>query len=1075
MDETARKLEASAGSGKTYRLTREYLVRLFGTLPRTPAADGAARRGLAGILAVTFTNQAANEMKSRIVDALREFSTSGPSGRFADLGGELRRATGVAGADWPADSRRALAVILDHYDDFHVRTIDSLMNAMIQALAPELGLPPGFTVSIRGEGALRQTAREFLDRLAETDWPAMLDFLQEMTRLEGATSWDQQELAAGQLLNLFHRVMREEVSLAGPPPDEAGRRFAEARQELATALIGVHRWLEAGGEGLHGSICNASLKGGLAAVAAGEWPAGEEGFFTRPFFLRGDPALLFRKGALAGEIAAFAPVHARVRFALSRYARVRAAQRLVHAHGLLAPFLGFWRERRPAILVEEFSRLLAGQVHDWGCEAFPYLYLKLSDRFVHFLFDEFQDTSELQFAALAPLIDEVLSGRESASLFLVGDRKQAIYRWRGGQASLMEEERLRELIPALDHRTPAGFSETLALNWRSDAAVVEFNNGFWGPEVWPALAGSSELAERLAAHFASAVQTLPAERKYGAGFVSVGVLAPSGGAEEGEESPVDGDPPYLAWLLSRVREFMRAGYAEEDLAVLVRRNEEVGQVVAAFTAAGLRTVAERSLSLGACPEVRELLSAMRFLDFPPDDLSFFQFVAGRVFQTRARQVAPGERPAASGWAVRRHRGQPLYTVFRELFPQCWQRLIAPFFTSAGILPAYDLIADLLSEFAVYENFPDSTPMLFGFADWLHRLEGEGVSSVSAVLARWLEGDGERESAGSEGHRGVHVLTMHQAKGLEFPVVLLPLTDHRPPNRLPILVCQGELTAARKDWARLDPGLAAARDRETLEEWIDALNLLYVAFTRPIQALEVGAFPRSQAGGGGGEDDPLPSFPGFASLVSRHPLLDGQGSRTRSWGEWPRPAKGPTGDDAPRRPVTGPRMATRDWQREMLVFSRRQATPGKPAPARSRGEAIHGALSLLPGGMTAPELPAAWVRVATGQGLAPAEVERVAALLGRPEVAALFAGGEAFCEREVLAGSVEDPELLRLDRLVAHPGEFWVVEFKTGPEPAPAHREQVRHYAATLAPLFPGRTPRGFLLYLDRGEVEEVPC
>ncbi|HNX97106.1 MAG TPA: UvrD-helicase domain-containing protein, partial [Candidatus Aminicenantes bacterium] len=708
-------------------------------------------------------------------------------------------------------------------------------------------------------------------------------------------------------------------------------------------------------------------------------------------------------------------------------------------------------------------------------EAFPYLYLKLSDRFVHFLFDEFQDTSELQFAALAPLIDEVLSGRESASLFLVGDRKQAIYRWRGGQASLMEEARLRELIPALDHRTPAGFSETLAANWRSDVAVVDFNNGFWGPEAWPTLAGSPELAERLAAHFASAVQTRPAERKCGAGFVSVGVLAPSGGAEDGEESPTDGEPPYLGWLLSRVREFLRTGYDEDDLAVLVRRNEEVCQVVATFTAAGLRTVAERSLTLGACSEVRELLSAMRFLDFPPDDLSFFQFVTGRIFQTRARQIVPGELPAASEWAVRRRRGQPLYTVFRELCPRCWQRLIAPFFNSAGILPAYDLIADLLGEFAVYENFPDSTPMLFGLSDWLHRLEGEGVTSVSAVLARWLEGDGERESAGSEGRRGVHVLTMHQAKGLEFPVVMLPLTDHRSPNRLPILVCGGELTAARKDWARLDPELAAARDRETLEEWIDALNLLYVAFTRPIQVLEVGAFPRSQAGGSGGEDDSLPSFPGFATLVGRHPLLAGLGSRTRTWGEWPHPTKGPADSGLPRRPVAGPRMATRDWQREMLVFSRRQATPGKPAPARSRGEAIHGTLSLLPEGLTAPELPAAWVRIATGQGLAPAEVERVEALLRRPEVAELFTRGEAACEREVLTGDVENPVLLRLDRLVVLPGEFWVVEFKTGPEPAPAHREQVRRYAATLTSLFPGRTPRGFLLYLDRGEVEEVPC
>ena len=101
-----------------------------------------------------------------------------------------------------------------------------------------------------------------------------------------------------------------------------------------------------------------------------------------------------------------------------------------------------WNKGKKTLFVEEFSQALAGLFDRWREEAFPYLYLKLSDRFSSFLFDEFQDTSTLQFKALAPLIDEVLSRKESGSLFIVGDRKQAIYRWRGGNSELMEEGRL---------------------------------------------------------------------------------------------------------------------------------------------------------------------------------------------------------------------------------------------------------------------------------------------------------------------------------------------------------------------------------------------------------------------------------------------------------------------------------------------------------------------------------------------------------------------------------------------------------------------------------------------------------
>ncbi len=162
--------------------------------------------------------------------------------------------------------------------------------------------------------------------------------------------------------------------------------------------------------------------------------------------------------------------------------------------------------------MEEFSQTLARLFARWSEEAFPYLYLKMSDRFRNFLFDEFQDTSTLQFKALAPLIDEVLSREKNASLFIVGDRKQAIYRWRGGNSELMEESLLREQVPAIDNLSRGTFSSTLGANWRSRRAIVDFNNRFWDPEAISRISGDGVLQQAIGEQFQGLTAGAPRER-----------------------------------------------------------------------------------------------------------------------------------------------------------------------------------------------------------------------------------------------------------------------------------------------------------------------------------------------------------------------------------------------------------------------------------------------------------------------------------------------------------------------------------------------------------------------------------
>jgi ATP-dependent exoDNAse (exonuclease V) beta subunit len=517
---------------------------------------------------------------------------------------------------------------------------------------------------------------------------------------------------------------------------------------------------------------------------------------------------------------------------------------------MLAPLLTLAREIYARMEADSGSRALPAlrlpglAVQALGGEAgLSDALCRLGSRLSCLLLDEFQDTSRAQWAAILPLAVESLSA--GGRLTYVGDVKQAIYGWRGGDARLFdavpEEPELKAIIPRPRKRE-------LRENWRSHPAVVAHNNAFFSLLADPPVAEKTldamlpretpekfrlEAAAMAATAYSSVRQDIPPQKQW----------------EKDPRSAAAGVRLYMAEgktiaaVEALVRDRMRSLFLEElppvwkpgDVAVLVRAGDEAALVAEWLTAWGLPVVTENSFLLAAHPLVGRLISFLTFLDYPPDDLAFWEFAAGPECLGGA-DAQDGFAPA--DWLAARaldpgDRRLPLHQVFRRDFPALWESCIAPFLSGAGLMSAYDTLSEALKRFSLPERMPEQNPFLRRLLEIAHLAESRGHSSLAAFLSFWRECKEQEKLPLPENMDAVRIMTIHKAKGLEFPVVVLPF-HHKGKRREP------PLTATVREG--LPVLTRAGREIEDvyypacIMDELERLNLLYVAWTRPIYAL-----------------------------------------------------------------------------------------------------------------------------------------------------------------------------------------------------------------------------------------------
>ena len=877
------RIRASAGSGKTHRLTGMFLEMLAEAEP--PAGTrGAWRRGACGlppaegagrawsdVMGVTFTNAAAQEMKERVLSGLKGIALGGENSP-ENLHGWTRE-TALSAVD----------DLLRCYDDLNLRTIDSLLHMVVRQAALELDLPPDFETTFNDGDLFGPLIEDMAERAREggpDGGDKLRDAFAAACEDELAYSDARGFLAGGRVRGRIAELAGWLLSLLDQGNAELLERLLEtaSSRRMAETLETMLRNILADAAELRELLEKEGLKptsGLMKALAAlpgrldPSRPAGVKEITSvylceeRP--LDAGPECTARLAALRRDIslaktarAVFQDARRLAPFLELAFLALNELPERQNAAGLLPA------SRVPALA----SRVLSGE---YGvAESF----CRMGSRLAHVLIDEFQDTSIAQWRAMEPLAREVLA--RGGSISLIGDVKQSIYHWRGGESSLFEDVP-RRLADVLDARGAAP-DAPLDCNWRSRRNIIAWNNEVFQSLADTATAGTvldalvpksksyadqeperlaslESSAELLARAFSDAVQLAPACVPEG-GLITLRRLPPRpsrrGGGETADMEAEAEDDALERLLPEKVEEIARRAGAYASICVLTRTTGQSEKAASWLLARGIPVLTQASLLLAEQPVVAQTVALMGFLAAQEDDIAFWTVLEGGELLPPAPAGCWGaggapvsRREALRDWAAgldaeRAEGGRrlPLALRFAADFPGLWKFWFAPLTESAGLYTPYDTICGLYRRWKVRERNPGAEGFIRRFLEVLHMAEQQGQGDVGTFLRWWNEKGREEKAPLPKNMDAVRVMSIHRAKGLAFGAVILPWLSfsvgRMPPGaQPPPMVCEaGGLTVlGRRIRALGRPWLDAVMDDAR-----EAMHLFYVACTRAVSEL-----------------------------------------------------------------------------------------------------------------------------------------------------------------------------------------------------------------------------------------------
>jgi ATP-dependent helicase/nuclease subunit A len=824
-------LSASAGSGKTWALSLRFVQFLLSDRIRP-----LTRNDLPNIMAMTFTRNAAREMKERILDWLKTCSAP----RNED---DLRKVESVlAVVSLSRERLQSLAGemvdrILAHYSDFQVDTIDHFTGAVFRASAVDLGVSPDFETILEPSETLVYAFQRYLRKIKAGSPEAalferILELLFRNQRGERAFDWDPAPKVRERVGALYRKLAAQDRSLVvedlDARKDELEKEITRAAEELGAAVDG---------SGLEKNTRGHCFTKILPAIEAGD-------FSTLIGLSFKTPPVRAVPGPSSGRD--------RVMDLWSRLESLVTAYRPLYARGFYRPYLLAYasfletldqvKRQRGVVFIDDINQRLSRYV-DQGIV--PDIYFRLGDRVFHFLVDEFQDTSPIQWRNLVPLIENSLA--QAGSLFVVGDTKQAIYGFREADYRIMSGLEKAAALARGGRETgdlnpfPSVVPEVrnLQTNYRCRREILDFVKAKFliGPEPEAGKPGKRRPGEAGGDERKNGPKTvLPDKAKYAPylresglddflssvdpkkkepGHVEYVVLERKGkdaagdgeGFEDAECDPGDGaggpaplpaeeDRPEKGEVQSRVLDLYRRGFALADIAILTFKNDDAARVSSwlnetpwtdrdGVARSGVPFIPFSSLDIRRRRIIAEILALLQFLDSPPDDLSFATFLLGDVFKAKVLADARGDRlagvpPDTAAWHeflfdCRLKKAAPLYPAFRRAFPGLWDRYLERLFKIVGYYPLYDLVTLIYRIFDVFDLFAAEEASLTKLLEAIKTFEGQGRND----LREFLEISGDEEGEASDwtidvpsSIEAVRVMSIHKSKGLTFPAVIL---------------------------------------------------------------------------------------------------------------------------------------------------------------------------------------------------------------------------------------------------------------------------------------------------------------
>lgn len=1044
--------KSSAGSGKTYTLAKEYL--------RLALRD---EKYYQSILAVTFTNRAAQEMKERVLDFLIKISKGNH-----ELIPVYAKEMNVSEEEIQKKAQKVLTHLLHHYGFFSICTIDTFFHRVIRSFSREIGLQGSFGIELETDKVAEFIASDIFTDIEDPqlkEW--LVDFAgSKLTEGEGYEF-------RSELSELAKQLFSEEFKRL-PQGQFEDEQTKEKLKELKTSLrAGLHSFEQALAD-IHRKFEKDMQQSGLSPEMM-KYGGNLANFFTKlsnvgklgskysdivgkqveaaaadgANWLKSDKASKQHHDQVLQWVeSSFRPLmNQAIEFMQKNetaYFTAKTATEHLYTLGLLSDLakrLQEYKREEEVIMISDLPDFLSQIIDDSGS---PFIYEKVGTRYKHFLMDEFQDTSRLQWRNFKPLLEESLSnGNEN---IVVGDAKQSIYSWRGGDPSL--------LLSGIQQDFPQAKWEPSAFNYRSARNVVAFNNALFTkiPEILTNEMSDSinpEGAASFVATYEGAVQQVSEKHAQTEGLVQIEFLS----SEDGEKFK----EAAMSRTVETIERLLSEGHDLNDIAILVRYNFQAANIVnyvleyKRSTPSKIEVISDDGMLLKNSPVVHLLLAAFSHLLYPKDqtvlsDLVFKyqETVLGRSFSSHEDFLTLTEDGLPESF--RKHRAHMLHL---------------PIFEMTEVLIRCFGLDKIASEFAYLQAFQDA----------VLEYSKNHRSDLRLFLEWWLETEGKRSVKLTGALGAVEIITSHKAKGLQYPIVIVPFCNFDMNSRthtswydapkgdgfeqittLPINY-KSELEKTEFSWAYKD---------EFAKWHLESLNVLYVAFTRAERGLI--AFceppPKEKKNMFGSASKLLWTF--FDQVPMEGWDESGGKYSVGRLEVVPRESN----DDL----IQLKGYQTNKWSNKLSIRKMGKAYyDDEVEKQRNEGILLHQILSEI---KHWEQTEVVLDRYEKRNDISKEDKERFEKLINglwdNPEIKDWFS--DKYQVKTEVVVLPKDGETKRMDRVILRDREAKVIDFKNG-KPKKGDETQVKEYVELLAGM--GYQVSGYLLYLKNGEVVEL--
>ncbi|RZK50730.1 MAG: DNA helicase UvrD [Pedobacter sp.] len=859
MAEPLKILKASAGSGKTFSLAAHYLSLLF-----------SGKRKYREILAVTFTNKATEEMKTRILEVLEGFA------RGSDAVSAYREIVLQAHPELsePELQLRADEIyrqILHDYSRFSVGTLDGFMQKVIRGFTFELNLNAGYSLEINQDKVISELT-DRIDKRLDSD-EKLLQWIINLAydRIEAEKNWDYKK----ELIGLSKEVFKEEFEPFLTSLNELGEHAEELFQtyillsqeeinQFESQVVGhlqrmakVFEQSSADKADLNGRNTGSLLK--LNSIQ--DWSEEVPKIIESLFKLMDDEARWFKKGKsnslflelnpLLNNLQEFISEHSPSYYLAKAYQKRAYFLRLMQE---VAEQLKLYRSESDNLMISDAQKLLLGIAEDAG-ENPSFIWEKMGNVYKHFLFDEFQDTSGSQWKTFRSLVKNAIAEHTGLGHdhLIVGDTKQAIYGWRGGDYKLLHEVVKAEI--GADQILEANLQD----NRRSSSVIIDFNNRLYEelpkllqsllnnsiPEI-PSLqdfwfGSDSPYADLLPAIYANGHQHKHAKTPLG-GKVKIRRIDPKLDYAVDNEAIalLSSEKDFALYEMTlQVQDLMQQEYVPRDIGVLVRTNSEAALVVEALMAKGYDVISGEALKIANNTAIKLILNVLNLLVANTQQRAYYiGLVAALYAKVQQRKISGADYLSIEGKTI---------ADMSHLLP-------AKFCTDYSnwkSLPLSEIIELIIGQFLVDTQValnPAYIPFVLAFKDIAARAAQQGERGIVSFLHWWQQESDKFNLPSPEKANAIQVMTIHKSKGLAFRAVLVPFCNWELKGRINTNFWVDAKDTSYKLLGSLPLNFEASLGKSTIaipyfkylmSQYLEALNNLYVATTRAIDFIYIG--------------------------------------------------------------------------------------------------------------------------------------------------------------------------------------------------------------------------------------------